>query len=74
MERDEELNTEHAQIRTLLEIHEFNCMNDSRDFQDVESVHSGNSHVASQPVSFPRHPILEECCGSSSWRVQVVEY
>ena len=32
-------------------------MNDSRDFQDAESVRSGHSHVTSQPVSFPLHPI-----------------
>ena len=32
---------------------EINCMNDSRDFQDAESVRSGYSHVPSQPVSFP---------------------
>ena len=36
---------------------EINCMNDSRDFQDAESVRSGQSHVTSQPVSFPPHPI-----------------
>ena len=36
---------------------EMNCMNNSRDFQDAESVRSGNSHVTSQPVSFPPHPI-----------------
>ena len=36
---------------------EIYCMNDSRDFQDAESVRSGHSHVASQPVSFPPHPI-----------------
>ena len=36
-----------------------NCMNDSRDFQDAESVRSGHFHVPSQPVSFPPHPILE---------------
>ena len=36
---------------------EINCMNDSRDFQDAESVRSGHSHVASQPVSFPPHPV-----------------
>ena len=36
-----------------------NCMNDSKDFQDAESVRSGNSHVTSQPMSFPPHPILE---------------
>ena len=34
-----------------------NCMNDSRDFKDAESVRSGLSHVPSQPVSFPPHPI-----------------
>ena len=32
---------------------EVNCMNDSRDFQDAESVRSGQSHVTSQPTFFP---------------------
>ena len=32
---------------------EINCMNDSRDFQDAESVRSEQSHVASQPAFFP---------------------
>ena len=36
---------------------EINCMNGSRDFQDAESVCSGHSHVASQLVSFPPHPV-----------------
>ena len=36
---------------------EIDCMNDSRDIQDAESIRSGNSHVTSQPVSFPPHPI-----------------
>ena len=36
---------------------EVNCMNDSKDFQDAESVRSGNSHVTSQPMLFPKHPI-----------------
>ena len=36
---------------------EINCMSDSKEFQDAESVRSGNSHVTSQPVSFPPHPI-----------------
>ena len=35
---------------------EVNCMSDSKDFQDAESVRSGNSHVTSQPMSFPTHP------------------
>ena len=35
---------------------EINCMNGSRDFQDAESVRSGQSHVTSQPVFFPPHP------------------
>ena len=38
---------------------EVNCMNDSKDFHDAESVRSGNSHVTSRPVSFPKHPIPE---------------
>ena len=32
---------------------EVNCVNDSRDFQDAESVRSGLSHVPNQPTSFP---------------------
>ena len=38
---------------------EVNCMNDSTDFQDAESVRSGNSHVTSQPGVFPKHPPFE---------------
>ena len=38
---------------------EVNCMNDFKDFQEAESVRSGNSHVTSRPVSFPPHPIPE---------------
>ena len=34
-------------------------MSDSKDFQDAESVRSGNSDVTSQPMLFPKHPILE---------------
>ena len=37
---------------------EVNCMNDFfKDFQDAESVRSGDSHFTSQPMSFPKHPI-----------------
>ena len=32
---------------------EVNCMNDSRDFQDAESVRSGLAHVPSQPALLP---------------------
>ena len=38
---------------------EVNCMNDSKEFQDAESIRSGNSHVTSRPVSFPPRPIPE---------------
>ena len=38
---------------------EVNCMNDSRDFRDAESICSGNSHVTSPPGLFPRHPPFE---------------
>ena len=52
---------------TLLELsgriqeleNEINCMNDSEEFQDAESIRSGNSHVTSRPVSFPPHPVPE---------------
>ena len=36
---------------------EINCMSDSKEFQDAESIRSGNSHVTSRPVSFPPHPV-----------------
>ena len=36
-----------------------NCMNDSKDFRDAESICSGNSHVTSPPGLFPRHPPFE---------------
>ena len=36
---------------------EIHCMNDSRDCQDAGSARSGQSHVASQPVFFPPHPV-----------------
>ena len=32
---------------------EVNCMNDSRDFKDAESIRSGLSHVPSQPALLP---------------------
>ena len=32
---------------------EVNCLNDSRDFKDAESVRSGLSHVLNQPALFP---------------------
>ena len=35
---------------------EKNCMSDSRDFKDAESVRSGLSYVTSQPVLFPPRP------------------
>ena len=37
---------------------EIYCINDSKDFQDVQSVRSGYSLVTSQPVFVPFHPIL----------------
>ena len=38
-------------------LNEINCMNDSRDFHDAETVRSAHSHVTSQLVSFPPHPV-----------------
>ena len=49
---------------------EVNCMSDSRDFKDAESVRSGLSHVPSQPAFFPpfRDPdgMLSRSVGMSS--------
>ena len=50
----EDQNTIMELSRRLQELqNEVNCMNDSKDFQDAESVRSGNSHVTSQPMLFP---------------------
>ena len=38
---------------------EVNCMNDSQDFRDAETICSGNSHVTSSLGFFPRHPPFE---------------
>ena len=35
---------------------EVNCMNDSRDYRDAESICIGNPHVTSPPGLCPRHP------------------
>ena len=47
---------------------EVNCINNSKDVQDAESVRSRNSHVTSRPVSFPPHPIPEGMLRLSSYR------
>ena len=47
-----------------------NCMIDSKEFQDAESIRSGNSHVTSRPVSFPPHPILEGLWRPSFWSAE----
>ena len=38
---------------------EIDCMSDSKEFQDAESIRSGISHVTRRPVSFPPHRIPE---------------
>ena len=38
---------------------EVNCINDSKDSMDAESICSGNPHVASPPGLFPKHPPFE---------------
>ena len=35
---------------------EYFSMNDSKDFQDTESIRSGKPHTTSRPASFPPHP------------------
>ena len=57
-----------SRTRTLLELigrvqdmqNEVNCMNDSKDFQDAETIRNGNAHVTSQPGVFPTH-LLKGC-------------
>ena len=49
---------------------EINCLNDSKEFQDAESIRGGNSHVTSRPVSFPPHPIPEGMLSRSFWSAE----
>ena len=53
IENQDTINELTARIQELQ--NEVNCMNDSWDFQDVESLRSGQfSHVPSQPALFPK--------------------
>ena len=51
IENQDTLNELTARIQELQ--NEVNCMNDSRDLEDAESVRSGQSHVPSQPALLP---------------------
>ena len=53
IENQDTINELRARIQDLQ--NEINCMNDSRDFKDAESVRSGLSHVPSQPAFLPPH-------------------
>ena len=46
-------------IGKIQDLQNVNCMSDSKEFQDAESIRSGNSHVTSRPMSCPPHPIPE---------------
>ena len=50
-ENQDTINELTARIQELQ--NEVNCMNDSTDFKDAESVRSGLSHVPSQPALIP---------------------
>ena len=49
---------------------EINCMIDSKEFQDAESIRSGISHVTIRPVAFPLHPIPEGMLSRSFGRAE----
>ena len=51
IENQDTINELTARIQELQ--NEVNCMNNSRDFKDAESVRSGLYHVPSQPAFFP---------------------
>ena len=57
IENQDTVNELTAKIQELQ--NEVNCMNDSRDFKDAESVRSGISHVQSTGVFFHLDVILE---------------
>ena len=51
IENQDTVNELTARVQELQ--NEVTCMNDSRDFEDAESVRSGLSHVPSQPALLP---------------------
>ena len=66
MKRVQELRVDESSRRKLIEDRDTileltskkqEIQNEMKDFQDAESVRSRHSHVSSQPVSFPTHPI-----------------
>ena len=57
IENQDTINELTARIQELQ--NDVNCMNDSRDFQDAESVRSGLSHVPSQLALLP--PFRDRC-------------
>ena len=54
IENQDTINEFTARIQELQ--NDVNCLNDSRDFKDAESVRSGQSHVTSQPALLPPFP------------------
>ena len=55
-------------------IHEINCMNDSREFRDAESVRSGQiSHVPCEPAFFPLLA-AEPRQKSAAWNLECAWY
>ena len=51
IEHQDTINELTARIQELQ--NEVNCVSDSRDFKDAESIRSGNSHVTNQPALLP---------------------
>ena len=60
IENQDTINELTARIQELQ--NEINCMNDSRDFKDAESVRSGPSHVPSRVALFPHLIVIQEDC------------
>ena len=54
IENQDTMNEFTARIQELQ--NEVNCVNDSRDYKDAESVRSAQSHVTSQLAFFPPFP------------------
>ena len=59
IENQDTVNELTARIQELQ--NEVNCLNDSRDFKDTESVRNGLFHVTSQPALFHLIVMQEDC-------------
>ena len=72
IENQDTVNELTARIQELQ--NEVNCLNDSRVFEDAESVRSGQSHVPSQPALLPPYRDPRGLLSRNNQPPEILEY